>query len=77
MVGPGWDSLHLCPPLGAGLRLIPRRGPHVHIHIVPINTVNDLDFANADTEASDESLDKAAQRIGAALADMGYEPADS
>jgi histidine triad (HIT) family protein len=61
-------------PTKVGLMIAGLEVPHVHIHVVPINTVNDLDFANADTDASDASLDEAAQRIGAALAEMGYEP---
>jgi len=64
-------------PTKVGLMIAGLEIPHVHIHVVPINTVNDLDFANADTDVSDAALDEAAQRIGAALADMGYEPADS
>ena len=49
--------------------------PHVHIHVSPINSVTDLDFANADAGASEESLDDAARRIRAALVEMGHEPA--
>jgi diadenosine tetraphosphate (Ap4A) HIT family hydrolase len=41
--------------------------PHVHLHVSPIDTNNDLDFANADPNASPESLDDAADRIRAAL----------
>jgi histidine triad (HIT) family protein len=64
-------------PTKVGLMIAGLEIPHVHIHVVPINTVNDLDFANADTDASDAALDEAAQRIGTALADMGDEPAAS
>ncbi len=64
-------------PTKVGLMIAGLEVPHVHIHVVPINTVNDLDFANADIDASDAALDEAAARIGAALADMGYEPAAS
>lgn len=60
-------------PTKVGLMIAGLEVPHVHIHVVPINTVNDLDFANADTGASDQSLDKAADRIGAALAGLGYQ----
>ena len=49
--------------------------PHVHLHVTPIDTVNDLNFANADPNASIESLDEAAERIRAALTDLGYEAA--
>ena len=52
----------------AGLEVL-----HVHIHVSPIDSNNDLDFANADPNASAESLDEAAERIQAALSDLGYE----
>ena len=64
-------------PTKVGLMVAGLEVPHAHIHVVPINSVNDLDFANADTDVSDAALDEAAQRIGAALAEMGYEPAAS
>jgi hypothetical protein len=41
--------------------------------VSPIDSVTDLDFANADPNASPESLDEAADRIRAALTEMGYE----
>jgi len=62
-------------PVKVGLMIAGLEIPHVHIHVVPINTVNDLDFANADTEASEASLDAAADRIRGSLVDLGYEPA--
>ena len=45
--------------------------PHGHLDVSPIDTVNDLDFANA----SAEELDEAAERIRVALNEMGYESA--
>lgn len=62
-------------PVKVGLMIAGLEIPHVHIHVVPINTVNDLDFANADTEASEAALDAAADRIRGSLANLGYEPA--
>lgn len=47
--------------------------PHVHLHVMPIDAVRDLDFANADTDPSPDSLDDAAARIRAALRTLGYE----
>jgi len=60
-------------PTKVGLMIAGLEVPHVHIHVVPINTVNDLDFANADTDATDAALDEAEEWIEAALAEMGYE----
>ncbi len=62
-------------PTKVGLIIAGLEIPHVHIHVAPINTNNDLDFANADPNASAESLDEAATRIRAALMEMGYEAA--
>ena len=41
--------------------------PHVHQHLVPINGVRDLDFANADLNPDPADLDAAAEKIRAAL----------
>ena len=60
-------------PTKVGLMIAGLEVPHVHLHVSPINTVSDLNFANADPNASAESLDEAAERIRAALSDLGYE----
>ncbi len=62
-------------PAKVGLMIAGLEIPHVHIHVAPIDSVNDLDFANADPNASPDSLDEAAERIRAALNEMGYEAA--
>jgi len=62
-------------PTKVGLMIAGLEVPHVHLHVSPIDSVNDLDFANADPNASGESLDEAAERIRAALTEMGYEAA--
>ncbi|MEA3503166.1 MAG: HIT family protein, partial [Actinomycetota bacterium] len=54
-------------PEKVGLMIAGLEVPHVHVHIVPMDTVRDLDFANADPNATAESLDDAARRIRAAL----------
>ena len=55
-------------PAKVGLMLAGLEVPHVHVHLVPIDGVNDLDFANADTDPDPAALDKAAETIRAALA---------
>ena len=62
-------------PTKVGLIIAGLEVPHVHLHVAPIDTYNDLDFANANPNASAESLDEAAERIRAALVEMGYEAA--
>ena len=58
-------------PTKVGVMIAGLEVPHVHIHVTPIDTVTDLDFANADPNASDESLDDAANRIRTALRELG------
>jgi histidine triad (HIT) family protein len=41
--------------------------PHVHIHLVPIDGVHDLDFANADPDPDPADLDAAAETVRAAI----------
>jgi histidine triad (HIT) family protein len=45
--------------------------PHVHIHLVPIDGVHDLDFANAAASVGDGELEEAAAAIRAELTSMG------
>lgn len=66
------DAFH---PTKVGMMIAGLEVPHVHLHVVPIDTVTDLDFANANTNATDEALDEAAERIRASLYALGYEPA--
>ena len=54
-------------PEKVGLMIAGLEVPHVHVHVVPMNGVRDLDFANADPHPSPESLDEAAEAILAAL----------
>lgn len=54
-------------PAKVGLMIAGLEVPHAHIHLVPIDGVNDLDFANADTSATRDQLEVTAARIRAAL----------
>ena len=58
-------------PEKVGMMIAGLEVPHVHVHVVPMDTVRDLDFANADPDPSPESLDVAAERIKTALAEFG------
>jgi histidine triad (HIT) family protein len=48
--------------------------PHVHLHVVPIDGVHDMDFANAALEPDPAALDQAQADIVAALRAAGHEP---
>ena len=54
-------------PARVGLIIAGMEVPHTHLHIVPITREADLHFENADTGASAESLDDAADRLRTAL----------
>lgn len=54
-------------PTRVGLIIAGLEVPHAHIHLVPIEGVNDLDFANADDSASRDEIEAAADRIRTAL----------
>ncbi len=50
-----------------GISVIGLEIPHAHIHLVPINSSNDLNFTQSKPKASDESLKKAQEKILANL----------
>ena len=59
-------------PTRIGLMVAGLEVPHVHVHVVPIDGVHDLDFANADPDASGDELEAAADAIRAALRAAGH-----
>jgi histidine triad (HIT) family protein len=50
-----------------GISVIGLEVPHAHIHLVPINSANDLNFTQAKPKASDESLKKVQEKIMSCL----------
>jgi histidine triad (HIT) family protein len=58
-------------PARIGLMVAGLEVPHVHLHVVPIDGVHDLDFDRADATPDPAGLDRAAARLRAALADRG------
>lgn len=59
-------------PEKVGLMIAGLEVRHVHLHLVPIHSLGDLDFAKADAKASPEALDAAAARLRAALREAGH-----
>ena len=57
-------------PTKVGLILAGLEVPHVHVHLVPIDNLRDLDFANADTDPDPSVLDADAETIRAALGQL-------
>ncbi len=60
-------------PRRVGVMIVGDEVPHVHIHVVPFDSVAELSFAHADPDPPPGSLDVAAARIREALRDLGAE----
>ncbi len=58
-------------PAKVGLMIAGLEVPHVHLHVLPIDAVRDMDFANADKSPDPAGLDRAAQTIRAELRAQG------
>lgn len=54
-------------PARVAVLIIGDEVPHVHLHVVPISGIADLDFANVDRSPDPSALDDARDRIAAAL----------
>jgi histidine triad (HIT) family protein len=50
-----------------GMAVIGLEVPHAHIHLVPINSANDLNFMQPKPRAADEDLQRVQEKIIAAL----------
>jgi len=46
--------------------------PHCHVHVVPLRELADLDFARVDPDPDPAALDDDAERIRAALRELGH-----
>lgn len=57
-------------PTKVGLMIAGLEVPHVHIHVVPIRDVHDLDFANAQAQADPDELSRVAQTLRSAINDV-------
>lgn len=61
-------------PTRIGLMIAGLEVPHVHLHVVPMDTVHDLDFANAARDPDPAELDAARAAIVDALRSAGHDP---
>jgi histidine triad (HIT) family protein len=60
-------------PAKVGLMIAGLEVPHLHIHVVPIDGVRDLDFANAAASVERDYLEEQAEAIRNALMTMGVD----
>jgi histidine triad (HIT) family protein len=65
------------PSEKVGLMIAGLEVPHLHIHLVPIDGVRDLDFANAAQSVDREKLEEEAGAIRESLTAMGAAGASS
>ncbi len=63
----GAAQMEVFRPARVGLIIAGMEVPHLHIHVIPIESERDFNFANADPSATDSELEEAAQKLRAAL----------
>lgn len=71
----GMALQHEFKPTRVGLMIAGLEVPHVHLHVVPINGLHDLDFANQNLSASAGELDQVAERVRDSLRALGFREA--
>lgn len=65
-IGAALDRIYR--PTKVGMMFAGLEVPHVHVHLVPIDTMGDMDFTGADHSPDATALDRVATDIRAALA---------
>jgi histidine triad (HIT) family protein len=51
------------PCLRVGVAVIGLEVPHVHVHLVPMNTMNDINFTQPKLKVSDEEMNEICEKI--------------
>lgn len=59
-------------PQRVGLIIAGLEVPHLHIHVIPVHSEQDLDFGRSDHGAKAEDLDSATHALRASLRSLGY-----
>jgi len=62
-------------PVKVGVILAGLEVPHVHLHLIPVQSLADFDFSKADKNPDAKAMDQAAAKIRAALSAAGHAPA--
>ena len=71
----GRALMHGFRPEKVGLMIAGLEVRHVHLHVVPIREIVDLDFARQDPNATAVDLDRAAERVRGSLRALGLREA--
>ena len=69
----GQIQQELFTPLRIGLMIAGFEVPHTHLHVVPVSTMEHLDFANAEPNPNPDDLDQVAELLRQALRRAGHE----
>ena len=59
-------------PTRVGQSIVGLEVPHVHVHLIPIDEMGDVNFANANPNPDPAALDDAAEKLRAALRSLGH-----
>ena len=68
----GRAQMRAFSPVRIGMIVAGLEVPHCHLHLIPIDSEADLSFAKADHSPDPAALDDAADRLRAALRDLGH-----
>ena len=68
----GKAQLEAFRPVRVGSIIAGLEVPHCHVHLVPIDSESDLNFAHADGSPDQDALDEAAERLRAVLRSHGH-----
>jgi len=64
-------------PMRVGMMIVGEEVPHVHLHVVPINSPGELSFSGVARSLEPTALDDAAERIRTRLRELGHAEADA
>jgi len=68
----GRAQMQVFEPRRVGMIIAGLEVPHCHLHLVPTNQEAELSFSRADHDPDQSALDDAAERLRAALRDLGH-----
>lgn len=71
----GVAQMEAFTPTRVGVIIAGMEVPHCHVHVVPISSEADLDFARADPAPDPAKMDSAADQLRAALRSAGHREA--
>jgi diadenosine tetraphosphate (Ap4A) HIT family hydrolase len=72
----GEAQMRVFRPARIGLIIAGFEVPHAHLHVIPVDSMADLEFANADRNPDPAALDDTCARLAAELRAAGHAEAD-